>query len=64
MWRYILKRLLLFVPTFLGITLVGFLIMHLAPGDPAELLAGGGLGAAAGQGISLEKRGTEGLRLG
>lgn len=58
MWRYIVQRVFLFVPTFLGITLIGFLIMHLAPGDPAELLAGGGLGAAAGEGISLEKRGV------
>ncbi|HEX9878714.1 MAG TPA: ABC transporter permease [Candidatus Binatia bacterium] len=58
MWRYIVQRLVLFIPTFLGITLIGFLIMHLAPGDPADLLAGGGLGAAAGEGISLEKRGT------
>jgi peptide/nickel transport system permease protein len=58
MWRYIIQRLFLFIPTFLGITLIGFLIMRLAPGDPAELLAGGGLEAAGGAGISLEKKGT------
>ena len=32
--------------------------MRLAPGDPAELRAAGGLGAAAGAGISTEKRGA------
>ena len=46
------------IPTFIGITLIGFLIMRLAPGDPAELRAAGGLGAAAGGGISVEKRGS------
>ena len=46
------------IPTFIGITLIGFLIMRLAPGDPAELRAAGGLGAAAGGGISTEKRGA------
>jgi peptide/nickel transport system permease protein len=57
MAAYLLQRLLLMIPTFIGITLVGFLIMRLAPGDPAELRAAGGLGAAAGAGISVEKRG-------
>ena len=58
MTGYLIKRLLLMVPTFIGITLIGFLIMRLAPGDPAELRAAGGLGAAAGGGISVEKRGS------
>jgi peptide/nickel transport system permease protein len=55
---YLLQRLLLMIPTFIGITLIGFFIMRLAPGDPAELRAAGGLGAAAGAGISVEKRGV------
>ena len=58
MTGYLVKRLLLMIPTFIGITLIGFLIMRLAPGDPAELRASGGLGAAAGGGISVEKRGS------
>jgi len=58
MTGYLIKRLLLMVPTFIGITLIGFFIMRLAPGDPAELRAAGGLGAAAGGGISVEKRGS------
>lgn len=36
MARYIIKRLLLAVPTFFGITVVTFAIMHLAPGDPLD----------------------------
>lgn len=44
------------VPTFLGITLIVFLIVRLAPGDPAELRAAGGLGAAGGGGISVDRK--------
>jgi peptide/nickel transport system permease protein len=58
MAAYLLQRVLLMIPTFVGITLIGFLIMRLAPGDPAELRAAGGLGAAAGGGISVERRGA------
>jgi ABC-type dipeptide/oligopeptide/nickel transport system permease component len=40
MGRYLVRRLLLFVPTlWVAITLV-FLIFRLVPGDPAELIAG------------------------
>ncbi len=56
MGTYLLKRLLLLVPTLIGITLVCFLVVRLAPGDPAELIAGGGLKGASGAGLSLEKR--------
>ena len=58
MTAYLAQRLLLTIPTFIGITLIAFLVMRLAPGDPAELRAAGGLGAAAGAGISVEKRGA------
>jgi peptide/nickel transport system permease protein len=56
MASYALQRFLLMIPTFIGITLIGFFVMRLAPGDPAELRAAGGLGGAAGAGVSLEKR--------
>lgn len=39
MSKYILRRLLLMIPTLFGVTLVSFAIMQLAPGDP--LLSGG-----------------------
>ncbi|MGO9393757.1 MAG: diguanylate cyclase, partial [Desulfobaccales bacterium] len=37
MWVYLSKRLLLMIPMLLGITLVSFLVIHLAPGTPTEL---------------------------
>lgn len=42
MGTYILKRVLLFIPTFIAITIVTFGISRLAPGDPAEIKAGVG----------------------
>jgi peptide/nickel transport system permease protein len=36
MTRYVAKRVLLAVPTFLGITVVTFAVVHVAPGDPVE----------------------------
>ena len=42
MASYIVKRILLFIPTFLMITMITFAISRLAPGDPAELKAGAG----------------------
>lgn len=36
MLQYILKRLLYMIPTLIGITLITFLIIKLAPGDPAR----------------------------
>jgi peptide/nickel transport system permease protein len=37
MWLYILKRLGLMVPMLLGITLISFLVIHLAPGTPTDM---------------------------
>jgi peptide/nickel transport system permease protein len=41
MLAYALRRLLLAIPLLLGITIVSFVVIHLAPGDPAAVLAGG-----------------------
>ena len=38
MLMYIAKRLVLLVPILLGISLLTFSLMHLIPGDPAEIL--------------------------
>src|SRR5262245_57898293 len=38
MAQYILRRLVQGVPTFLGITIISFLMMVLAPGDPIALI--------------------------
>lgn len=45
MKQYIIRRLLWMIPTFLGITLISFLVVQMAPGDPVKLAAGmqGGL---------------------
>ena len=42
MKTYIIKRLLLMIPTMLGITIITFAIIRLAPGDPAALKIGSG----------------------
>lgn len=54
MWTYIAKRLLLMVPTFLGITFVTFAIIHLAPGDPVSMAMGGELQANSGTREAVE----------
>ena len=40
MIRFILNRLLLIVPTFIGITIVAFAFVRVLPGDPVLLIAG------------------------
>lgn len=40
MVRYFLKRLLSLIPVILGVTLLVFLILQLAPGDPARMILG------------------------
>ena len=40
MTTYIARRLLAVIPTLLGVLLTVFLMVRLAPGDPAQLLAG------------------------
>jgi ABC-type dipeptide/oligopeptide/nickel transport system permease component len=40
MWYYIAKRILLFIPTLLGITLITFILMQALPGDPVQGMAG------------------------
>ncbi len=40
MLRFILHRLLMIVPTFIGITLVAFVFIRMLPGDPVLLMAG------------------------
>src|SRR5262249_44025766 len=37
---YIARRLLLLVPVLLGVSIVVFMVLHLSPGDPAEIMLG------------------------
>ncbi|HEY4715865.1 MAG TPA: ABC transporter permease, partial [bacterium] len=39
MLTYLFKRLLEMIPTLIGITLISFFIIHLAPGKPTDVLA-------------------------
>ena len=40
MLAFLLRRLALVVPTFLGITLIAFSLIHVIPGDPVQVMAG------------------------
>ncbi|MBN9510561.1 MAG: ABC transporter permease subunit [Alphaproteobacteria bacterium] len=40
MLRFLLRRVVLVVPTFIGVTLLSFLLIHLVPGDPIEVRFG------------------------
>ncbi|MCK4995241.1 MAG: ABC transporter permease [Candidatus Omnitrophica bacterium] len=37
MLKYILRRLILLIPLLIGISLISFLVMHLAPGKPTDI---------------------------
>jgi dipeptide transport system permease protein len=39
-FTFILRRLALVIPTFIGITLLAFSLIHLIPGDPVQVMAG------------------------
>jgi microcin C transport system permease protein len=66
MWAYILKRLLLMIPTLIGIVTVTFLVMQFVPGGPVEQMVsqlqgrtGGGEGPAPASGFGY--RGRQGV---
>lgn len=40
MLKYIIKRLLLIIPTLLGVLFIVFAIMNLTPGDPGRQILG------------------------
>lgn len=40
MLAFIIRRILILIPTLLGMSLIVFLMLHFTPGDPAELLMG------------------------
>jgi peptide/nickel transport system permease protein len=63
MRSYLLQRILLLIPTLLGITLISFLIIQLAPGDPAEMRAGAaeGMSRAMADQIIQQTRALYGL---
>jgi peptide/nickel transport system permease protein len=40
MAAYIIRRMLILFPTLLGVSIIIFFMLHITPGDPAELLLG------------------------
>jgi microcin C transport system permease protein len=62
---YILRRILLMIPTFVGITLVSFLVINLAPGGPIEqriqAIRFGGASLEGGGGGGGKSSGTAGI---
>jgi peptide/nickel transport system permease protein len=57
MFLYILKRIFLMVPTFLAVSLILFLLLNLAPGDPAaQALASGDANSGQSSELSGQKR--------
>ncbi|KAE9657738.1 microcin C ABC transporter permease YejB [Pseudomonas sp. MAFF 301449] len=68
MFAYIVRRLLLIIPTLVIILLVNFVIVQAAPGGPVEQaiahlqgIGGGGVGGSSGEGISSGSRSSRGL---
>ncbi|MDB5905164.1 MAG: microcin transporter permease [Betaproteobacteria bacterium] len=62
MWSYILKRLLLMIPTLLGILLITFVITQFVPGGPVEQMVAQLQGRDAGEGAAATGyRGRQGV---
>jgi peptide/nickel transport system permease protein len=60
MLKYVLRRILVFIPTLIAITLLGFVIMVSAPGDPVERMvvaaqAGGEIGSQTANQVEQKK---------
>jgi peptide/nickel transport system permease protein len=62
MWRYFLKRVALFIPTLVIITLISFAVSRLAPGDPAAAKVGAGSDGSLGGRSTLNEKTIELIR--
>src|SRR5688572_21314055 len=72
MWSYILKRVLLMIPTLLGVMLITFIIIQFVPGGPVEQMvaqlqgrdaSGAGEGPAPSQGVYRGRQGVDAARV-
>ena len=66
MFAYVLKRLLLMIPTLLGVLLLTFVVIQFVPGGPveqylAEAKAGTGRGGSGAEGAGMTYRGSQGV---
>jgi microcin C transport system permease protein len=70
MWSYVLKRLLLMIPTLFGILLITFVVIQFVPGGPVEQMVAqfqgfeaGGEGPAAAEGGYRGRQGVDAVRV-
>jgi microcin C transport system permease protein len=70
MWSYVLRRLLLMIPTLLGVLLITFIIIQFVPGGPVEQMVAqfqgfdaGGEGPGAAQAGYRGRQGVDALRV-
>ncbi|MFA9441826.1 microcin C ABC transporter permease YejB [Uliginosibacterium sp. sgz301328] len=70
MWAYILKRLLLMIPTLFGVILITFTVIQFVPGGPVEQMvyqlrgrSGGGEAAAVGGAGYRGRQGVDAARI-
>lgn len=70
MWSYILKRLLLMIPTLFGILLITFVVIQFVPGGPVEQMVAqfqgfeaGGEGPGAAEGGYRGRQGVDAVRV-
>ena len=71
MTGYFIRRFLLIIPTFIGITLAVFVVMHFVPGGPVErqimlyrmaAMGEGGAGAASARGADIPAEAIEEMK--
>ncbi len=70
MWSYILKRLLLMIPTLFGVLLITFIVIQFVPGGPVEQMVSqlqgreaAGEGPAPGAGVYRGRQGVDAARI-
>jgi peptide/nickel transport system permease protein len=56
MLLYVIKRILWFIPTLFVVTLIGFVLLANAPGDPVDALVSSNSGSALRTGSSIEQQ--------
>jgi peptide/nickel transport system permease protein len=61
MWKYVLKRFLLMVPTLFGVAVLAFVLLRIVPGDIVEARL---MGSGQGQYVSMEMIAEERAKLG
>src|SRR6267154_1132165 len=63
MWSYVLKRLLLMIPTLFGILLITFVVIQFVPGGPVEQMVAQLRGRDAGAGGYRGRQGVDAARV-